>query len=136
MARPRTPTEVLELRGSFDKHPERRKERAGEPMVSAPLGPPPAHLRPSQRAAWLELERIAWWLTEADRPIVELTAILLGGLRDLGPSLPDAKIRRLESCLSSLGLTPVARSKVSVPGQQQRRNKFANNGTKAGGNQG
>jgi hypothetical protein len=47
MSRPRTPTAVLELRGAFKEHPERARERAGEPRPTEPLGEPPKRLKPA-----------------------------------------------------------------------------------------
>jgi hypothetical protein len=45
MARPRTPTNVLEIRGAFKKHPERKRE---DPEPAGELGEPP---RSSSRAS-------------------------------------------------------------------------------------
>jgi hypothetical protein len=49
ISRPRTA--VLELRGAFKAHPERARERAGEPRPTEPLGDPPARLKPSHQSA-------------------------------------------------------------------------------------
>lgn len=129
MPRPRKPTALLEQSGSFEKHPERRREREGEPVNPNPLGPPPAHLNAAQRAAWGELERItpAGVLSEADRPFLEMTCMLLALLRELGAVMETSKIARLESCLGRLGLTPADRSRVrALPGMKG--NTFASLG--------
>jgi len=41
MARLRTPTALLELRGAFKRNPNRKQARQGEPLVTAPLADPP-----------------------------------------------------------------------------------------------
>ena len=116
MPRPRKPTALLEQSGSFEKHPERRREREGEAVNLNPLGPAPAHLNAAQRVAWAELERITptGVLTEADRPFLEMTCMLLALLRDLGATMETSKIARLESCRGRLGLTPADRSRVKA----------------------
>ena len=41
MSRPRTPTNILELRGALKKDPQRRKLRANEPKPETAIGLPP-----------------------------------------------------------------------------------------------
>jgi hypothetical protein len=76
MSRPRTPTAVLELKGSFRKNPRRGEDRALEPQAVGHLEPP-AQWRVSEtdfRAAeyarylaiWNETVAICWWLTPAE----------------------------------------------------------------------
>lgn len=129
MPRPRKPTQLHALSGALDKNPGRFADRANEPQDDRPLGDPPMHLRPEERAAWAELERISapGVLCFGDRIIVELTAVHIAMLRGLGAGLPDAKVRRLESLLGQLGLTPAARSKVTAR-QVRAGNRFAANG--------
>lgn len=117
MARPRKPTQLLALTGGYDNNPGRlNAARGDEPIEQRALGDPPEHLAPPQRATWLELERIApaGVLTFADRPIVELAAVLLARFRRAGELMPIPEITRLQSLLAELGLTPAARSKVRV----------------------
>jgi hypothetical protein len=52
MARPRTPTGVLEAKGSFLKHPERKRARANEPKPTGELGDAPDDLSREEKAAW------------------------------------------------------------------------------------
>src|SRR3990167_5856327 len=68
MARPRLPTQVLELRGSFRKQKGRRLKRAGEPEPVGELGDPPPHLDEAERELWRELAEHAPWLSGSDRP--------------------------------------------------------------------
>ena len=52
MTRPRTPTQILQTRGSFLRHPERKRAREGEPKPDAPLGDPPAELDREHKSVW------------------------------------------------------------------------------------
>ncbi len=55
MARTRTPTAKLQAKGSFLRHPERKRARAQEPRPAGALGGPPERLSNIQKALWLEL---------------------------------------------------------------------------------
>lgn len=129
MARPRTPTAVLKAKGAYIKHPERKRERAAEPVDLRPLGDPPEDLQPDQLRAWLEVVdmAVAGVLTHADRGTVELAARSLASLRERFLDVPtkdgvvtinkpfDSKAAAaLMRCLVEMGLTPVSRSKVQV----------------------
>lgn len=109
----RTPTEVLERRGSFDVHPERRRDVG--PKNDRPLGPAPARLKGKQLEAWNELVAAApaGVLTAGDRAIVELAARLLA--TSWRARLKGGEISQLRGCLASLGLTPADRSRVHAP---------------------
>lgn len=113
MSRPRTPTKVLELRGTFKKHPERKAEREREPEPKGGLGKAPATLDEAERARWKEIAKWCTWLTIADRPLVEITCQLwmLARKRAAGPG----ELKQLVANLTRLGMTPSNRSKVKVP---------------------
>ena len=111
--RPRTPTKVLELRGSFQKHPERRKAREREPKVSAGLGTAPDVLDEAERSRWEEVRKWAPWLAVTDRVIVEQTC-RLWTLERKGKATA-AQSRLLQSNLTRLGMTPADRSRVRMP---------------------
>jgi len=124
MARPRTPTNILEIRGAYDKHPERKKEREFEPIVRTPIGACPEHLSPEIAAAWIEIVRLApaGVLTSADALAVELAASLFA-LHRAGKI--DSKDRgQLIVLLGKFGMTPSDRSKVQAP-KQKPDNPFA-----------
>jgi len=113
MGRPRTPSAILELRGSYRKNPQRR--RHPEPQPSGPLGKPPRLLAREERRAWRDIERITppGVLTVADRWLVEIAARLMAKMR--GPKgLRPGERTQLIQCLSKMGLTPADRSKVGV----------------------
>ena len=72
MSRPRTPTAVLELKGSFRKNPKRGEERAFAPRSPGHCAPPAQFLRTDVSefarylAIWKETVAICWWLTPAE----------------------------------------------------------------------
>jgi hypothetical protein len=113
--RPRTPTNLLDARGAFNKHPERRKDRKDEPVVTDPLGESPKTFTADQLQAWNDIVKMApaGVLTKADTIAVENAARLLA-LERIGKA-SDAQGRRLDSLLGKFGMTPSERSKVSVP---------------------
>jgi phage terminase small subunit len=113
VARPRTPTKVLELRGSFKKHPERRREREQEPEVTATLGAAPEALDEASKARWNELKKTLPWLTVADRFLVEQTCQLIT-LQRMGKATV-AQQKLLQANLNLMGATPSGRAKVKVP---------------------
>ena len=81
MARPRTPTALLELRGAFRNHPSRLRERKNEPLVTIALPDPPHHLTPSVASMWREMQTRGFWLTSADRFFLEIAARLMADQR-------------------------------------------------------
>ncbi len=123
MARPRAPTAVLELRGSFKTHPSRK--RTGEPRPTGELGDPPPHLDEAARVAWGEIVGMApaGVLTNADRWAVEIAAGLMAEFRK-GEMLP-AGIGHLRGMLGRLGLTPADRAGLNIPQPEKTDNKWA-----------
>lgn len=130
MARPRTPTNVLEMRGAFKKNPQRA--RVDEPPAEGDVGPMPASFNAVQKAAWEDV--IAYChtgvLCRADSLAVEMAAVLLAEFRTNPGDMPAAKLARLDSLLGRFGMTPADRSKVSSQNTQHANpfNRFFNNG--------
>ena len=112
MGKPRTPTKVLEMRGAFVKHPERRSVREHEPPVEVPLAPAPACLNEAEQARYEQIRGWCPWLADSDGPLVERTAKLWARLRDGTDKHGDEK--QFITNLGKLGMTPVDRSKVSL----------------------
>lgn len=127
MARPKTPTAILEARGAFKTHPERRADREGEPEITEPLGDRPQDLPIAVAVVWDELVDNAHKgvLCKADRPIVEIAARLFAEFRARGADMEAAKIGRLQAALSELGMTPASRSKVKAPSKAPAANPVA-----------
>ncbi len=118
MARNRTPSNILELRGAFDKNPQRRRE---EPKVDSDLGPPPDHFDDTRKAAWAELVNMApeGVLTKADRIAIEMLADLLvryrASMKPEGDKFTSADRRDLMALLARFGMTAADRSRVAAP---------------------
>lgn len=124
-----TPTAILHLRGAFDAHPERLRDRANEPRPTKPIGPAPSWMNPEQRSAFREIARRAYpgVLASGDVFALELAAVLLAQMRRDPASMSAAKMGRLQALLGSMGLTPADRSRVSAAPLQPRK---ASNGFK------
>lgn len=114
MARPRTPTNVLALRGAFKRHPERK--RPDEPKPTRAIGECPARLDEGERAAWDEivLTCCPGVLTNADRLAVELAARLLSESWDMGREFHDKRRTQLHQLLGCFGMNPSDRTKIRV----------------------
>lgn len=132
MARPRTPTNILALKGSFKKDPDRLKERENEPENINPVGEPFDHLPDNIKAAWNEIVTlsITGVLGEADRLSIEQCARLLIKCRDqhivAGDVVPASAQEQNQffKYLSQFGMLPADRSKLSIP-KKKPKNKFA-----------
>ena len=114
MARPRTPTLKLEGRGGFDKHPERKRARANEPVVKRPLGEPPEGLNVLHVADWRDLAD--WgseWLTIADRFQVEIACRAMEAYRATGDK---GQGMLAQAALAKCGFNPVDRTRVMAEG--------------------
>ena len=134
MARPRTPSNILELRGAFKAHPERAREDA--PGAGPFAREPPAHLpMPTQRAWCYVVERLPGiTLTSSDELAVEQCARTLAAIWDaearMGPlaaSLPAFKQLNdaLARWLGELGMTPRARTTFAAAPRERKPSAFA-----------
>ena len=124
MARPRTPTNVLAMRGAFKHDPQRKRV---DPDVDGDIGSPPPYFNAKEIVAWDEIVKGApiGVLTSADRQIVEVLSRLIAECRENFIVFPVQKLARIESMLGKLGMTPADRSKVSGKKQDGNRNAFA-----------
>jgi hypothetical protein len=115
MGRPRTPTNILELRGAFARHGDRKKARENEPRNLPPIDTvAPDSFSDAEKQAWDDLIRYApaGVLTAADTVGLELASGLLAANRTKG--LPPAHLGQLIALLGKFGMTPSDRSKVSA----------------------
>lgn len=117
MARPRKPTVLLELTGSFAKDPQRKRDH--EPKPQGPIGDPPVDFDDVLIMLWRDLLRMvpAGVLTISDRWLVELACRTMRAVKE-GHALAAEK-NLLLSCLSRMGLTPADRSRIAVPQQKE-----------------
>jgi hypothetical protein len=112
MARPRTPTAVLELRGAFKNHPSRLKDREFEPEIATALPTPPRYLESATAAMWLEMKLRGYWLTSADQFLVEIAATLMARYRIDEPKSGDVSL--LIALLGKIGFSPNERGKMNI----------------------
>ena len=124
MARPRTPSNILKLRGAFETHPERTREDA---PGSAPFSlEPPQHLPQECVRAWRYIaERLPKVvLYSADELAVEVAARQLTIYWLTGDK--DAE-KALRHWLAKLGFSPVDRTRLT-PAPNVKANKFDEEG--------
>ena len=108
----RTPTAILEARGSFIGHKNRKEARAGEPVVTKRLGSPPKTFTDEQKKLWREFAKMvpAGVATYADRWAVEIVVCAMTKFR--AGTITGGERSQLTSLLSRFGLTPADRSRV------------------------
>jgi hypothetical protein len=108
----RTPTAILEARGSFINHKNRKDARAGEPIVTKKLGSPPKIFTDEQKKLWREFAKVVpeGVATYADRWAVEIVVSTMAKFR--AGTITGAETSQLTSLLSRFGLTPADRSRV------------------------
>lgn len=123
MGRPRTPTNVLDARGSFKKHPERQREDA---EAAGALGEPPEYFSDEQLGTWSELIAAAPRdvITESDRFALELAAVMLAQFRNDPAEFPATKLVRLEALLGKFGMTPADRARIGGRKEKPKGNPF------------
>ena len=120
MARPKTATNILEAKGAFKAHPERKPK--DEPIVSNPFPKKsPIHLTEEEKVCWDELVSIApaGVLTGADTIVVEMAACLLSEYREDRAKFNPSKLTRLSSEINRIGLSPSSRASLTVEKPQE-----------------
>lgn len=115
--RPRTSTKILELRGSFKKHPERKKDREEEPQAETLRTKAPPRwmtLTRAQRRYWKRImeHAPAGVITRADLATVQAAAILWEQMDRQGDAFPMAGYTKLFQVLGQLGMMAGDRSKL------------------------
>ena len=120
--RPRTPSNVLELRGAFKKDPQRRREDL--PGVGAFNPNPPSNLQQELLPAWREIvgQINPAVLTASDYLSIEIMARLLVQLRMTGDKSLGTELRQW---FAQYGLTAVGRTKIAPPKKGGGGNPFA-----------
>jgi hypothetical protein len=111
MPRQRKPSNVLELNGAWAHNPNRRRI---DPTPHGPIGPPPKQKTLTFPEAWRYLVKCApdGVLADRDRAWLEVAAHLLVQFRADPANFHPARLARLTSCLSALGLSPADASRV------------------------
>lgn len=114
--RPRLPQEVAKITGAVGKNAGRFKGRSAPKVKS--LGPAPKRFTPEQVEIWDEFNADFPWLGRSDRALVESAVVMRALLHELGADAPIALHAQMRLCLSSMGGTPVDRTKVSAPEEE------------------
>jgi phage terminase small subunit len=112
MGRIPVPTEILDARGSFLKHPERR--RPNEPQEARPLGNAPMCLTPEQKKLWREIARnLPPGVGKiSDRYAFEILVRLPA--KERADSINNNERGQLIKLLGSFGMTPADRSRETL----------------------
>ncbi|EXL06226.1 hypothetical protein BG46_15715 [Brucella anthropi] len=126
MARPRTPTAKAALTGADKVNPGRFKPRS-EPITSGRgLGKAPDYLPKTAKKAWATFADELPWLTFEDRGAVEIVSLMRAHIMDGNTAeLPASFFGNYRMALSSLGATPVDRTKVYQPHEGEEDDPFA-----------
>lgn len=125
MARPRTPMAKAALTGADKINPGRFKGRSEPKTSQRPLGKAPGYLPPSARKAWDVFADELPWLTFEDRGAVEVVSLMRAQIMDGNTAeLPASFYNAYRTALSSLGATPVDRTKVYQPPQDDDDDPF------------
>ena len=121
MGRPRIPTNILELKGSFKKHPDRR--RKNEPVDDRNVKELRARID-TERKAYNVLIKSACpgVLRMSDSVAVWLACKLLVRIDSGDYTASDAA--QFRSLLAQFGMTPAARAGLSIP-EPEKPNPFA-----------
>lgn len=126
MARPRTPTAKAALTGADKINPGRFKPRSEPKASGRELGRPPTYLPATAKKAWATFADELPWLTYEDRGAVEIVALMRAHIMDgLTADLPASFFGNYRMALSSLGATPVDRTKVHQPSKDEPDDPFA-----------
>ena len=117
MARPRTATNILQLRGAGKKHPERMREREGEMEAIGSIGEPPDWLTEPEKVAWADIVGMVpdGCLGKSDAAHVAMVSKLYA-FAQVTPvaDIPMTLMGRLMAGLGLMGMTPADRSKVKI----------------------
>lgn len=125
MARPQTPLAKAALTGADKKDPQRFRNRSEPKTSGRALGNPPSYLDPMAKKAWKVFADELPWLTYEDRGAVEIVAIMRGQIMTgLSAETPASFYSTYRMALSSLGATPVDRTKVYQPPEEPEDDPF------------
>ena len=126
MPRPQTPLAKAALTGADKKDPQRFRNRSEPKASGRVLGKPPSYLPPTAKKAWATFADELPWLTFEDRGAVEIVCLMRAQIMDrLTADLPASFFGNYRMALSSLGATPVDRTKVYQPPQGEEDDPFA-----------
>lgn len=111
--RPRLPQEVAKITGAVAKNAGRFEGRSTPKIKS--LGPAPKRFSPEQAEIWDEFNEDFPWLGRSDRNLVGLAVLLQDQINKAGSEATPPMFAQMRLLLSSMGGTPVDRTKVGKP---------------------
>ena len=119
MARQRTPTNVLYLKGAFKKNPKRAKGRQNEPKPTSGIGACPKYFIKTEKrykAIWDDFVKTAapGVLTCSDRRTLALLVKLEFEIMTNFENMKNARISQYRLLSGAFGFTPADRSKVDT----------------------
>lgn len=123
MARHRTPSNILELKGAYKRNPERRNH--DEPEATPFVDKPPAYFDAQHIRAWNDvIDRVpAGVLKNADYYLVVLAAAIVVEIEEKSGHISNERMGRFVSISACLAITPSSRSSFVVP--KAKKNKFS-----------
>lgn len=126
MPRPRTPTAKAALTGADKKDPQRYRGRSEPKTTKRAVGLPPSYLPETAKKAWGIFVDELPWLTFEDRGAVEVVSLMRAHIIDGNTAdLPASFYGNYRMALSVLGATPVDRTKVYQPREDDEDDPFA-----------
>lgn len=117
----RTPTAILEARGAYTKHPERRHQ--GEPDTGRGVGPPPDYLTDEEKNVWNQTVAMCapGVFQSSDAHALEVYSRIMAEFhpkktrgRPKTPTFANLKVETLLKFWARFGMTPGDRTRVSV----------------------
>lgn len=126
--RPPKPTALHLIEGTGRKH--RLSKRAGEPVVTEPIGEPPEWLPPEGAAEYRRLVQAMpeGVYTALDRGLLSLFCANYAEIVEKtrsGEQVTAATLRALVGLAGRLGLTPTDRARLNVTAREADENPFA-----------
>lgn len=115
--RPRLAAGVASVTGADKRSPGRFADRAKPKVLS--LGLAPKTFTAEEIEIWKEFNADFPWLGRSDRAIVKLAVLLQCQIDKMGMQTPAGMIAQMRLLLSSMGGTPVDRSKVASPDEEE-----------------
>lgn len=113
------------MTGAAAKDPQRFRDRSEPASSGKAIGTAPAYLTVSAKKAWRTFVSELGWLVHEDRAALEVASIMRAEIMSGNPELPASFFTAYRQAISSLGATPVDRSKVHQQKDDEPDDPFA-----------
>lgn len=118
------PVELLEIKGSYKKDPQRKPKRLPKRRNEL-LGDPPEDFNEAELKCWAELSYMTSHYTNViDRWAAESACRLMAKFRDRTKDMDAARLGKLIQLLQVMGMTPVDRGRLQVSNEKADENPF------------